>query len=75
MNTLTEAIKLQYQRQQELIEAQNINLVVLANNLQGKVKVDIMYHLRDTIYKYYQRELEDINIALIAPEGVRDSEQ
>lgn len=73
MDKLTEAIRAAYKRQSELIEAQNDNLVVLANNLQGKVKVDIMYHLRDAIYKYYQRELEDINTVINALEGVRDA--
>lgn len=75
MNALTEAIRAAYQRQTELLAAQNADLIALVDNMQGKISVDLMYVLRDAIYKSYRPELTRIEIVIAALDSVRDASE
>lgn len=74
MNALTGAIRAAYQQQTELLAAQNADLVALADNMQGKIEQDLMYVLRNAIYKSYRPELERIEIIITALQSVQASE-
>lgn len=73
MNALTEAIKNAYQRQRELIQKQDDTAKLVTEALSGKIDNLLLLDLRNLVYRHYRRELEDINTALIALEGVRDA--
>lgn len=73
MDKLTEAIKSAYARQRELILKQDDTAKLITEALSGKINNLLLLDLRNKVYSFYRRELEDINTVLIALEAVRDA--
>lgn len=72
MDKLAEAIKAQYKRQNDAIQAREKDSLVLYQNIFGKVDNDIFMAMREVIFKCYKPIIDDAGRSIKILEALRN---
>jgi len=72
MDKLTEAIKAQYRRQYDAIQARDKDAQIFYENMFGKIDNDIFMAMREVVFNCYKPIIDDASRSIKILEALRD---